>query len=66
MKVFVNKRLCEPPYSDHHLNAHIQKNDPNTLSSLYEVVQPSNGKQHIIIVDRNVLQRLLTAFTEGR
>ena len=62
MKVFVDKCLYEPSYSDHHLNlkAVIQKNKAKTFSSLYEVVQPSNGKQNIIKVDRNILKRLIT------
>ena len=68
MKVFVDKRLCEPPDSDHHWNlkAPIQKNKANTFSSLYEVVQSSNSKQNIIKVDRNILQRLITAHRAGR
>ena len=59
MKVFVDKRLCKPPDSGHDLNLKepIQKNEANTFSSLYEVVQPSKGKQNIIKVDRNNRQR---------
>ena len=55
MKVFLDKRLCEPPYSDHHLylKAPIQKNKAKTFASSYEVVQPSKRKQNIIKVDRN-------------
>ena len=66
MKVFVNKPMCVPPDSDHHLNlkAPIQKNEANTFASLYEDVQPS--KQNIIKMDRNILQRLITACREGR
>ena len=68
MKVFVDKRLCEPPDSDHHLNpkAAIQTNKANTFASLYEVVQPSKGKKNIIKVYRNSLQRLITAYRAGR
>ena len=68
MKVFVDKRLCEAPYSDHHLNlkAPIQTNKANTFASLYEVVQPSKGKKNIIKVGRNSLQRLITAYRAGR
>ena len=68
MKVFVDKRLCEPPYSDHHLNlkAPIQKNEAKTFTSVYEVVQPSKGKQNIIKVDRNIIHRLIRACREGR
>ena len=66
-KVFVDKRLCEPPYSDHHLNlkAPIQKNKAKTLASLYEVGQTSKDKQNIIKVDRNILQRLITSYGAG-
>ena len=68
MKVFVEKRLCEPPHSDHHLNmkALLQKNKATIFASLYEVVQPSKGKQNIIKVDRNILQRIVTAYREVR
>ena len=68
MKVFVDKRLCEPPDSDHHLNlkAPSQNNKAQTFPSLYEVVQPSKGKQNSIKVDRNILQRLITAYWAGR
>ena len=68
MKVFVDKRLYEPPYSDHHLNliAPIHKDKANAFASLYEVVQPSKGKQNIIKVDRNILQTLITTYREGR
>ena len=68
MNVFVDKRLCEPPDSDHHLNlkAPIQNNKAKTCSSLYEVVQSSNSKQNIIKVDRNILQSLVTAHRAGR
>ena len=68
MRIFVDKRLCEPPDSEHHLNlkAPIQKNKPKTFASLYEVVQPSKGKQNIVKLDRNILQRLITAYRAGR
>ena len=62
MKVFVDKRMCEPPDRDHHLNlkASIQNNTAKTFASLYEVVQPSEGTQNIIKVVRNIVQRLIT------
>ena len=55
----MDKPLCEPPDSDHHLNlkAPIQKNKAKTFASLYEVVQPSKGKQNFIKLDRNILQK---------
>ena len=67
MKVVVDKRLCEPPDCAHHLNlkATIQKNKAKTFASLYEVVQPPEGKQNIIKVDRNILQRRITAYRAG-
>ena len=60
--------MCEPPDSDHPLNlkAPIQNNKANIFASLYEVVQPSKGKQNIIKVDGNILQRLITAYRAGR
>ena len=67
MKVFVDKRLCEPPDSDHHLylKTPIQKNKAKTFASSCEVVQPSKGKQNIIKVDMNILQILITAYRAG-
>ena len=55
MKVFMDKHLCDPPDSDHHLHlkAPIPKNKAKTFVSVYEVVQPSKGKQNITKVDRN-------------
>ena len=46
IKVFVARRLCEPPGSDQHLNlkSAIHKNGAKTFSSLYEVMQPCKGK----------------------
>ena len=68
LKVFVEKRLCEPPDSNQHLDlkSPIQKNKAKTFASLYEVVQPSKGKQNTIKVDRNILQRLITAYRAGQ
>ena len=66
MKCFVDKRLCEHPDSDHHMNlkAPIQKNKAKT--SLYEVVQPSKGSQNITKMDRNIIKRLITVYRAGR
>ena len=68
MQVFVARRLCEPSDSDQHLNmkSPIHKNRAKTVSSLYEVVQPCRGKHGTIKVDRNILQRLITAYRSGR
>ena len=68
MRTFVDKRLCQPPDSDMHLDlkAPIQKNKAKTFASLYEVVKVSKGKENTIKVDRNILQRLITAYRAGR
>lgn len=68
MKVFINKRLCEPPQSEHHLNirAPIKKNKAKTFTSLYEVAPVSKNKQKAVKADRTILQRLLTAYKAGR
>ena len=68
MKVFVEKRLCEPANSHQNLELKlpIQKNNAKTFASLHEVVKPSKGRQDTIKVDRNILQRLITAYRAGR
>ena len=68
MSTFVDKRLCQLPDSDRHLEmkAHIQKNKAKTFTSLYEVVKVSKGKQSTIKVDRNIVQRLITDYRAGR
>ena len=68
MRTFVDKRLCQPPDSDMHLDmkAPIQKNKAKTFASLYEVVKVSKGKQNTIKVDRNILQWLITAYRAER
>ena len=68
MKVFVEKRLCEPANSHQNLElkSPTQKNNAKTFASLYEVVKPSKGRQDTIKVDRNILQRLITAYRVGR
>ena len=47
MRTFVDKRLCQTPDSDMHLDlkAPIQKNKAKTFASLYEVVNVSKGKK---------------------
>ncbi|KAK5933310.1 hypothetical protein CgunFtcFv8_013803 [Champsocephalus gunnari] len=64
MKVFVDKR----PASDQHLGlkSPILKNKAKTFASLYEVDQLSKNKQNTIKVDRQILQRLVTAYRAGR
>ena len=56
MRIFLDKRLCEPPDSERHLNlkAPIQNNKAKKFASLYEVVQPSKGKQNIVKLDRTL------------
>ena len=38
---------------------------PRHLASLYEVVLPSKGKENIIKVDRNILQKPITSYRGG-
>ena len=68
MRTFVDKPLCQPPDSDMHLDlkAPIQKVKAKTFASLYEVVKVSKGKQNTIKINRNILQRLVTAYRAGR
>ena len=68
MRIFVNKRLCQSPDSEMHLDlkAPIQKNKAKTFASLQEVVNVSKGKQNSIKVNRAILQRLITAYRAGR
>ena len=63
----MDKRLCEPPDSDQHLDLKSvnQKNKVKTFASLYEVVQLSKGKEKLIEVDKNILQRLITSYRAG-
>ena len=68
MKAFVDQRLNAPPNSEQHLSlkAPIRKNNAKTFATLYEVVQPSKGRQDPVKVDRNILQMLKTAYRAGR
>ena len=56
------------PGSDQHLNlkSPTVKNRTKTFSYLYEVVQPCKHKHDTIKFDRNILQRLITAYRAGR
>ena len=65
---FVKKRICEPPESEQHISikAPIHKNKAATFASLYTIVEDVKGKQNTIKVDRNILQRLITAYRAGR
>ncbi len=67
MKVFVDKCLCELPDGDQHLDlkSPIRKNKAKTFASLYEGVQLSKNKQNTIKVDRQIIQRLVTAYRAG-
>ena len=65
---FVEKRMCVAPDNDQHvvLKAPIRKNKALTFATLYVVVQDVKGKQSTIKIDRNILQRLITAYRAGR
>ena len=65
---FFEKRICLAPDNDQHvdLKAPIHKNKALTFASLYTVVQDVKGKQSTIKMDRNILQRLITAYRAGR
>ena len=72
LKKIINKDVVTPdiqesPDSDHHRNLKslIPKNKANTFTSLFEIVQPSKGKQNIIKVDMNILQSLIKAYRAG-
>ena len=67
MKVFIDQRLCNPQGSEKHISikSPMQKNKAMTFSTLYEVVPPFKSKQNTIKVDRNILQRLITAYKAG-
>ena len=56
------------PDNDQHvdLKAPIRKSKAVTFASLYTVVQDVKGKQSTIKMDRNILQRLITAYRAGR
>ena len=46
--------------------APIHKNKAVTFASLYRVVQDFKEKQSTIKIDKNILQRLITAYRAGR
>ena len=64
---FVEKRICLAPDNDQHddLKAPIRKSKAVIFASLYSVVQDVKGKQSTIKMDRNILQRLITAYRAG-
>ena len=61
---FVDKRVCMAPNNDQHVDliAPIHQNKALTFASLYTVVENVKGKQSSIKMDRNILQRLITAY----
>lgn len=48
------------------MKAPIHKNKAVTFASLYRVVQDFKEKQITIKIDKNILQRLITAYRAGR
>ena len=65
---FVEHRLLatqgESQYAE--LASPLHKNKVHTFSSLYYIEKYSKGKQKTIKVDRNIQQRLITAYRAGR
>ena len=68
INAFVEKRICLAPDNDQHVDfkTPIRENKAVTFASLYTVVQGVKGKQFTIKMDRNILQRLITAYRAGR
>lgn len=68
LSTFIKDRLTKPAegLQRKSIKEPIQKNKPPTFSSLYVVDIPINGKQTTMKVDRNILQRLITAYRAGR
>ena len=60
---FVEKSICLASNNDQHddLKVPIGKNKAVTFASLYTVVRDVKGKQSTIKMNRNILQRLITA-----
>ena len=65
---FVEKSICLVPDNDQHvdLKVPVRKNKAVTFASLYTGVQDVKGKQSTIKMNRNILQRLITAYRADR
>ncbi|KAL9966179.1 hypothetical protein ACROYT_G024217 [Oculina patagonica] len=65
---FVKERLMTPEADRHHkkLRDPLPKNKAPTFSSLYEVQKKESEKSAAIKADRNILQRIITAYDAGR
>ena len=62
---FVEQRLIEPPDSEKYtnFNAPLKRNKAQTFSSLYAIdPKKTSSKQTAVKADRNILQRLVTAY----
>jgi hypothetical protein len=67
---FVNDRLLVQPHTTANISLYdtIKKNKAPTFENLYDIIQPSSkiNKTIVMKADKNVLQRLVTAYAAGR
>ena len=68
---FVEKRMIVPEHGNKPavpIHASLHKSSAKTFASLYEVAKDTKDKNQITILkaDRNVLQRIITAYEAGR
>ena len=47
-------------------HAPLKRNNPPTFAKLYSIPTKDKGKEQVVKADRNLLQRLITAFEAGR
>lgn len=68
LMTFVKERLIIPEdgHATKKFRDPLQKSKALTFSSLYETKKDSRGKESIMKADRNILQRLITAYQAGR
>ena len=71
VNTFVEERMIVPEQGDKPdvpIHASLHRSKAKTFASLYEVVKDTNdkNKRNILKADRNVLQRIVTAYEAGR
>ena len=71
VNTFVEERMIVPEQGDKPdvpIHASLHRSKAKTFASLYEVVKDTNDKntRNILKTDRNVLQRIVTAYEAGR